>query len=89
MASIEIQADKVITSCEKYLSVIRKHAFYGNDVKAKKKYNIEVENTSTVEKIKNLVEYANENSEQEGFSSYLSPTITITHNDYELIGEFL
>jgi hypothetical protein len=90
MAAIQIEADKVIESCEKFLEGAK-------DGWLPKRYRTGMLNdhidgikaTYAVDKIKKLAEYANKNAKQVAPRTYEIARITIDHNDFELIGEFL
>lgn len=85
MASIEIKADIVIKACEKALNRPIKRR-WSLRAKAEQEWeNIHVNRT------KKLAEYAikPERVNEEWLKSTSDTTVTITHNDFELIGEFL
>ena len=98
MASIEIKADKVIKACEKMIEALINMDKEEREICDKKGIpyytcltDRQISEMDTVKKIKKLAEYAIKPVEINGEWSRSSPQepITITHNDFELIGEFL
>ena len=95
MASIQLRADRVITACERMANEIKKSYVLSKEDEltedemevAKPLFNA----LRMIRAIKNLSEYSikPERVNEEWFKSTSDTTITITHNDFELIGEFL
>jgi hypothetical protein len=96
MASAQIRADIVITACEKYISETE------HDIKTDKQYckdnNLQKREfmsffgktqLDTVSKIKKLAEYVLKGAPEAIIFDPSPYVISITHNDYELLGEFL
>ena len=93
MASIQIKADIVIKACEKMITHIdESYTFKHPEAKIefKDQHVLLSSVRRNIESIKKLAEYAIKPRHGDGYiESNSGARITITHNDYELIGEFL
>ena len=92
MASIQIPPDKVFKACEK----CKKHWDEKERVYTHSVDTQYIEALKAIEKIQKLAEYELNSNEKPPMLmvagcpvTFPYKTITITHNDFELIGEFL
>lgn len=99
MASIEIQAERVIKGCEK----CKKHWDEKERVYVHSVDTPYIEALEAIEKIKKIAEYSlverelilneiyerNHGTKRDNDDNWFQMYVTITHNDFELIGEFL
>ena len=86
MASVQIRADEVIKACEKFLNKKQelKPIKIGEDPQRVYQPEFFIKGFKIIERIKKLAEYQNKVVIGEKI-----PEMSIDHNDFNLIGEYL